>query len=157
MLFSTAEIGGYWLSVKDGDPRAFDLFSRHYSYQDYADGRRRLHGYRNRFLIMGPGEKLVLLGADERALFGWRRYRDASQGYCVSCAVFRNESELRSSDLIREAAALAWDKWPSERLVTYVDPRAVRSSNPGYCFLVAGWHKVGVTKWNRLIILELRP
>src|SRR6266487_422908 len=71
-MFLTNEIG-YWLAVKDGDPRAFDLFSRHYSYQNYADKRRQLHGYRNRFLIMGPGEKLVLLGNDERALFGWRR------------------------------------------------------------------------------------
>lgn len=116
-LFPIVEIG-YWLAIRDGDPRAFDLFRRHYSYQDYRDGRRQLHGYRNRFLIMGPGEKLVLLGADERALFGWRRGSDASQGYCVSCTVFRNESDQRSSDLIREAAALAWQRWPGERLVT---------------------------------------
>lgn len=145
---------GYWLSVKDGDPRAFDLFSRHYSYHDYADGRRR-PGYRNRFLIMGPGEKLVLLGADERALFGWRRYHDASQGYCVSCTVFRNEGDRRSSDLIREAAALAWARWPGERLVTYVNPREVKSGSPGYCFLKAGWRWCGVTKVNRLHIWEL--
>lgn len=154
-MFSAAEIG-YWLSVKDGDPRAFDLYQRHYSYRSYADGRWH-HGYRNRCLIMGPGEKLVLLGADERALFGWRRYRDANQGYCVSCTVFRNESNHRSSDLIREAAALAWERWPGERLVTYVDPRKVRSINPGYCFLKAGWRKIGITKWNKLIILELAP
>lgn len=155
-LFSIVEVG-YWLPVKDGDPRAFGLFQRHYSYQDYKDGRRQLHGYRNRFLIMGPGEKLVLLGADERALFGWRRGNDASQGYCVSCTVFRNESGQRSSDLIREAVALAWKRWPGERLVTYVDPRAVQSSNPGYCFLMAGWRKCGITKYNKLIILEKLP
>lgn len=155
-MFSLADIG-YWLSVRDGDPRAFALFQRHYSYHDYADGRRQRYGYRNRFLICGPGEKLLLLGADERALFGWRRGSDASQGYCVSCTVFRNESGQRSSDLIREAAALAWEKWPGERLVTYVDPRKVKSSNPGYCFLMAGWSKCGITTVNKLIILELLP
>ena len=156
MLFSLAEIGGYWLPIKDGDPRAFALFQRHYSYQAYADGRRR-YGYRNRFLIVGPGEKLLLLGADERALFSWRRYRDASQGQCVSCTVFRNEGDQRSSDLIREAAALAWRRWPGERLVTYVDPRAVRSSNPGYCFLMAGWRHCGRNADGRLTLLELLP
>jgi len=144
---------GYWLPVKDGDPRAFDLFRRHYSYQDYADGRRQRHGYR--CLIMGPGEKLLLLGADERALFGWRRSQDASQGLCVSCTVFRNEGTARSSDLIREVAALAWQRWPGERLVTYVDPKAVRSRNPGWCFICAGWAKCGITKVNKLLIFEL--
>lgn len=154
-MFMPTEIG-YWLSVRDGDPRAFAIFSRHYSYHAYADGRRR-PGYRNRFLIMGPGEKLVLLGADERALFGWRRGSDASQGYCVSCTVFRNESNQRSSDLIREAAALAWERWPGERLVTYVAPTKIKSSNPGYCFLMAGWRKCGETKCNKLVILECLP
>ena len=147
---------GYWLAVRDGDPRAFDLYSRHYSYRAYTDGRR-CYGYRNRALIMGPGEKLVLLGADERALFGWRRYHDANQGFCVSCTVFRNEGSERSSDLIREAAALAWQRWPGERLVTYVNPRLVRSKAPGWCFRKAGWRKCGVTKWNKLIILECLP
>ena len=153
-LFATTEIG-YWLSVKDGDPRAFDLYRRHYSYHDYRDKRRERYGYRNRCLIIGPGEKLVLLGADERALFGWRRYHDASQGYCVSCTVFRNESDQRSSDLIRESAALAWERWPGERLVTYVDSRKVQSNNPGYCFLMAGWRKCGTTKGG-LIIFDIK-
>ena len=36
-----------------------------------------------------------------------------------------------------------------------VDPKAVRSTNPGYCFMAAGWRRCGVTKGG-LIILE-RP
>lgn len=147
---------GYWLPIRDGDPRAFALFQRHYSYQNYADGRRARYGYRNRSLIIGPGEKLVLLGNDERALFGWRRYHDASQGFGVCCTVFRNEGAERSSDLIREAARLAWTRWPGERLFTYVDPRKVTSGSPGYCFHKAGWRWIGVTRWNRLHIWEKR-
>lgn len=147
---------GYWLPIKDGDQRAAALYARHYSSYQYADRRRQLHGYRNRFLIMGPGEKLLLLGNDERALFGWRRYHDASQGYGVSCTVFRNEGEQRSSDLIREAAALAWARWPGERLYTYINPKAIRSTNPGYCFKAAGWAQCGTTKGG-LIILDINP
>lgn len=147
---------GYWLPIKDGDPRAAALHARHYSHYHYADQRRRLHGYRNRFLIMGPGEKLLLLGNDEQALFGWRRGNDASQGYGVSCTVFRNEGEQRSSDLIREATALAWMRWPDERLYTYINPKAIRSTNPGYCFVMAGWSKHGMTKGG-LLIFDIYP
>jgi len=44
-------------------------------------------------------------------------------------------------------------KWPGERLYTYVNSHKIRSTNPGYCFLRAGWRKCGMTKGG-LIILE---
>ena len=153
MLFPSL---GYWLPVKDGDARAFDLMTRHYSFTPYADGRRQDPQNRNRHLIVGPGEKLVLLGADERALFVWRKFIDKSGETGVNCAVFRNESGLRASDLIREAERIAWARWPGERLYTYVNARKVRSEVPGYCFRRAGWKHVGETKKRRLLIFEKR-
>jgi len=150
--------GEVWEAVRDGDPRAFALFERHYSCHRYQDGRRARPGYRNRCLFVGPGEKLVLLTPDARALFVWRRFvsRDAQVG--VNCALFRNEGAfagaLRSSALIRAAEDLAWARWPGQRLYTYVNPRVVRSSNPGCCFRAAGWRRCGVTKVNRLLVLE---
>src|SRR5437763_10543437 len=109
-----AIFGGHWVEVRDGDARARSLFERHYSCRRYKDGRRRT-------LFVGPGEKVVLLTHECDALFVWRRFRsmDGQQG--VNCAVFRNESPARSSDLIREACALAWRRWPGARLYTYVD------------------------------------
>jgi hypothetical protein len=80
---------------------------------------------------------------------------DAQVG--VNCAVFRNETSIRSSDLIREAEALAWQKWPGARLYTYVNPRQVRSVIPGYCFRRAGWRRCGVTKRRQLLIFERLP
>lgn len=152
-LWAEDEIG-YWRGVPDGDPRAFDLFSRHYSYQDYADGRRQLHGYRNRFLIMGPGEKLVLLGSDERALFGWRRFRDASGQTGINCSVFRNESGREGVELLLEAELVALRRWPDvARLYTYVDANMVRGNPPGAVFVRAGWRVVGRTKDRGLLIL----
>ena len=41
--------------------------------------------------------------------------------------------------MILAAERYAWDRWPNERLYTYVAPNAVESTNPGYCFKVAGW------------------
>ena len=43
---------------------------------------------------------------------------------------------------------------PGERMFTYVNPKLIRSANPGYCFKVCGWRICGVTKKRKLIILE---
>ena len=151
-----------WLPTRDGDERAAALHRRHYSYHVYP--RRpavTAPGYRNRYLFVGPGEKLVLLTPDCRALFVWRRFHSRDGQLGVNCAVFRNEGafdgQVRSSALILAAEAIAWQRWPGARLYTYVNPRAVRSSNPGCCFLKAGWRRCGVTKVHKLMVLEKAP
>ena len=135
-----------WVKIRDGNRYALDLYKRHYSRRKYADGR-------NVKLFVGPGEKLVLMTQCGRALFVWRKFRNMDNQQGINCAVFRNESDLLSSDLIREAEKLAWAKWPNERLYTYVNPRKVKSRNPGYCFKIAGWKVCGQTK-RGLIVLE---
>lgn len=100
---------------------------------------------------------MVLLGADGRALFVWRKFIDKSGQHGVNCAVFRNEGERRASDLIREAEQLAWGRWPGERLYTYVDAAEVRGSAPGYCFRRAGWKRCGQTLARQLLIFEKMP
>src|ERR1035441_1481986 len=108
-----------WMPVRDANPTGLEIFHRHYSYKPYADGRKPLH-------FVGPGEKMVLLTPDARALFVWRKFicGDGQQG--VNCAVFRNEGAGVASDLIREADAEAWGRWPGARLYTYVNPRKVK-------------------------------
>jgi hypothetical protein len=135
-----------WHSVKDGNVVALQLYLRHYSARHYKDGRERK-------LFCGPGEKMILITDKEDALFVWRKFIADSGQTGVNCAVFRNESEFLSSSLIREAMNHAWIRWPGERLYTYVNPRKIRSSNPGYCFKVAGWRVCGMSK-GRLVILE---
>jgi hypothetical protein len=149
--------GFEWLTVKDGDPRAYALMRRHYTFHDYKDNRRRQLNYRNRNLFAGPGEKLVLITPDLRGLFVWRKFIDLSGQSGVNCAVFRNESTLLSSDLIRAAMILAWERWPGERLYTYVNQNKIKSSNPGYCFKQAGWTYCGTSKKLGLHILEVYP
>lgn len=141
--------GQRWYGAKDGDGRALALFRRHYSRYQYKDGRKPR-------LFAGPGYKMVLLLVDGSALFVWRKFIDASGQQGVNCAVFRNESEHLSSELILEAEELAWQRWSGERLYTYVNPLHT-SANPGYCFKQAGWKRCGVTKVNKLIILEKLP
>lgn len=136
----------HWWLTKDGDADCIDLYERHYSAYRYRDGRVRK-------LFVGPGEKVVLRTEAGDACFVWRKFKDDSGQQGINCAVFRNESEYRSSDLIRQADEIADCLWINRRHYTYVDPKKVRSSNPGFCFLAAGWRRCGMTK-SGLLVLE---
>ena len=135
-----------WWLTKDGDLDCLALYERHYSAYQYKDGRQRK-------LFVGPGEKLVLRTERADALFVWRKFIDDSGQDGINCAVFRNESPNRSSDLIRQADSIADCLWPDSRHYTFVRAEAVKSSNPGFCFLKAGWRRCGRTKGG-LVILE---
>lgn len=142
--------GAVWIPVRDGNATARAIFDRHYSRHHYKDGRSQAR-------FVGPGERFVLLTPCARALFIWRKFisLDAQEG--VNCAVFRNEGAGLASELIRAAMAIAWDRWPGQRLYTYVDARKVASENPGYCFKRAGWRVCGITKKRGLLVLEVTP
>jgi hypothetical protein len=150
-----------WITTKDGDPAGLELFRRHYSYNQKRDqlkfefARSASDG-----LFVGPGEKLVLLTADAKALFVWRKERYRLDGQAgVDNAVFRNEGTAagRASDLIREANQIAWKRWPGERLFSFVDPTRIRHKrDPGRCFVRAGYRRSGLTK-SGLLIFECFP
>jgi hypothetical protein len=138
-----------WVPIKDGNPSGLSMFLRHYT----ARRKRKIAQF------VGPGGKMVLMTADARALFVWRKFISDDGQVGVNCAVFRNEgSEAgRASDLIRAANAEAWGRWPGERLYTYVDPSKVRHKrDPGRCFLRAGYRQCGETK-SGLLIFECLP
>jgi hypothetical protein len=135
----------FWCAAKDGDPMGFRLARRHYSAEKTPRPKIRQ--------FVGPGQKLVLISPREDALFAWRKFIDDSGQQGVNCAIFRNESKQLSSAMILEAERIAWARWPGERFYTYVKASKVRSCNPGYCFICAGWRRCGMTK-SGLLILE---
>lgn len=135
---------GPWIPIRDGNPTGMSLFMRHYTARD----QRKL------FQFVGPGEKTVLITQDARALFVWRKFISDAGESGVNCAVFRNEGSDagRSSDLIMAANAIAQERWPGERMYTYVDASRVRHKrDPGRCFIRAGYNRCGVTKGGKLI------
>jgi hypothetical protein len=148
----TMLIDGHWLPSNHADPRAIALYLRHYSARHYRDGRIRRQ-------FCPPGEKMVLLTQGCDALFVWHHpIMDRLSGQVgVNCTIFRNESAVLSSDLIREASELAWKRWPGERLFTYVADAKIRSTNPGACFKKAGWRTCGRNATGKLTILERLP
>lgn len=132
------EIPAVWVPINDGDRRARRLFERHYS-ADTASRRKR-----NAKQFVGPGEKVVLMTPLCDAIFAWRvAYFREDNAYGAECTVFRNESRMRSSGMILKAEEFAIARWPwITRFFTYVNPEKIKSTNPGYCFQMAGWRRL---------------
>ena len=144
-----------WLAVHDGNGGARMIFDRHYSRRNHPGRRRPLK-------FVGPGEKMVLVTQPFDALFIWRRStiviaEDWRATNGVYCQTFRNESLSLSSNLILDAEGWAWERWPGKMLYTYVNPKRTRSTNPGYCFKIAGWKATGHTTSRGLLVLEKYP
>jgi hypothetical protein len=126
------------VKTSPADPEMAALADRHYS--------RRTVGSPQ---FADAGRKLVLRDGPGDVLFVWiwmleQHRKDGQVGYC--CSIFRNEGPRLSSEVILEAEREAFGKWGPNRVFTFVNPRKIRSTNPGACFKHAGWRKVGESK-----------
>lgn len=151
------------LDVVDG-AGAFAGMGPHYS--------RRTPGSRT---FTGCGQEIVLVSSCGRAVWACVRQKtpaavgtgssrgragnvDAGARLVFRNMMFRNLGAGLSSDLIREAVEVTLREWfaryrvrPAKRLRTEVDVRAVRSTNPGCCYLKAGWER-GDVRRGKLIL-----
>lgn len=134
------------------DPRAAALADRHYNRQTIGAPQ-----------FSPPGRMLALLtpAADAVWVTTWQlpEYTRHGLGDAWICTLFRNEGAALSSELVREALAATRAEWgdpPDVGTFTFVDPRQVASTNPGYCFLMAGFVRLEHrTKDRGLVILQL--
>ena len=115
---------------------------------------------------MPPGQTIVLLSDDERAVWGWWRPHPNSGLRAMnnldgwSCTIFRNEGPTRSSDLILSAEQMllaAGVTIGPDGFLTYVYDRKIQSQNPGYCFKCARWSAIGRSADGRKTLLEKLP
>lgn len=106
---------------------------------------------------------MVLLTPEADALWvtSWPRFAQHRWEGAWINSHFRNENPSNlSSELIREAVAATLAQFgpaPPDGMITMVAPESVRSSNPGYCYLMAGFKKVGYTVKRRRLVLQLLP
>lgn len=145
---------GVWTVRNRFSAAAAALADRHYSREVVGSPQ-----------VGGPGHLLVLVTPCERAAWvtkrhaeGTRTPRATGDGLPLGtyrCSLFRNEGAGRASDLVRAAVALTEELWGPARegWATYVDRGRVRSSNPGYCFKVAGWRLDRGFRHDRLVRL----
>jgi len=142
-----------WILSNRADPLARVIADRHYNRQKVGAAQ-----------FVPPGRCLVLRTDPPDAFWitAWpfaEYVKHAWAGAWV-CSAFRNEGSRLSSDLIRQAVAITRWKYPETPtlgMVTFVDSSKVRQKrDPGYCYLMAGFEKVGHTKGG-LIALQLLP
>ena len=143
----------FWIRSHRADPEVVPLADRHYNRQKIGSPQ-----------FAPPGRCLVLktptLDAFWITSYPYAQYvRHAWAGAWV-CSAFRNESPHLSSEMIREAVACSIAEWievPELGMITFVDTRKTKPKrDPGYCYLKAGFKRVGETKGG-LAALQMLP
>lgn len=150
----------HWFLSHQYDRRAAALADRHYSRQQPGTPK-----------FMPPGRQLVLITRGADAVWGWSypdpRYVARNWAECWLCCLFRNESPLKASVLIRQAVSVALYRWGRPAgcdgilAVTMIDESKVRPVRVrgrdvfGFCYRKAGWVELGRTKKRRLLVLGL--
>lgn len=139
-----------WRKSDRFDPASLPLADRHYNRQKPGTPQ-----------FVPPGRCLVLLAEDRSALWvtSWPHFRaDQWEGAWIN-TLFRNEGSFVSSALIRSAVSHTrahFGETPDLGMVTFIDPSKVQSTNPGYCYLVAGFRHAGWTP-KGLRVLRMDP
>lgn len=133
-----------WQLSHRADPRAVALADRHYSRQKPGTPQ-----------FVPPGRCVVLYAKTNCGEAVWATswpfaeyVKHAWAGAWV-CSIFRNEGAGLSSTLITDAVAATravFGDPPDLGIITFVLPKAIRSTNPGACYRRAGWKRVGAAK-----------
>jgi hypothetical protein len=151
-----------WRLSSSSDRRALDIVDGVGRFSEYGPHySRRTPGSKT---FTGVGQEVVLVTDDGTAVWAVVRQRTpcargtgVSRGRSGECdqlpryvwrnMLFRNLGDVLSSRLILEALVVTYREWvsrygfmPIERLRTEIDPRRVRSTNPGCCYKKAGFY-----------------
>ncbi len=133
-----------WERSHRADPRAVALADRHYSRQKPGTPQ-----------FVPPGRCFVLYARTPTGEAVWvtswpfAQYVKHAWAGAWTCSMFRNEGAGLASELILTAVAATRAHYgdpPELGMITFVLPSAIRSSNPGFCYLMAGYRRVGFAK-----------
>lgn len=140
----------HWRRSHRFDVRALPIADRHYNRQAVGSPQ-----------FAPPGSPIVLLLPDAAALWITNRQKFVQHAWPGAwvCSCFRNESQIRSSDLIREAIGITRGEFgspPPLGIITFIDASKIRHKrDPGRCFLKAGWKKIGLTQGGLIVLQQL--
>ena len=145
----------HWIEVSKANHQARRMTDRHYSFW-------RHHNRPASHEVGPPGQKVILLTSDCKAVWGshrpapWAGITRSDGLTGLFCFIFRNEGYplALSSELIREAVGITAAKWGADDFWTYVGTEHIKSSNPGFCFLKAGFEHDGWANSAKLGLLR---
>lgn len=139
-----------WLLSNRADKLALPLADRHYNRQKPGTPQ-----------FVPPGRCVVLrmYGAVWVTSWPFAEYVKHEWAGAWVNSIFRNEGAGLSSELILQAIAATrwfWDP-PALGIITFVDTDKIRSTNPGYCYLMAGFHRLEKTTRDGKRVLQMLP
>ncbi len=167
-----------WLLSSSSDPAALAVVDGsgacaghgpHYSRR--TPGSKTFTGVGQEIVLVSPAGDAVWACIRQRTPMARGTGRSRGRGGATDTAarylwrnmMFRNLSDRLSSDLVRSALEMTYREWvrrygelPAERLRTEIGVASVRSSNPGYCYQMAGWEK-GDTRNGKLFLWAPPP
>lgn len=140
-----------WEKTNRFDKKACRIADRHYSRQKIGSNQ-----------FVSAGSPIVLISENANAVWVTleQKFQDHDWKGAWSNPFFRNESSELSSELIIQATAITRFYWGvnPHGIITFIDTKKVRPKKDfGYCYLMAGWKKVGYTKINKHLVLKLFP
>lgn len=140
--------------VKPTENAILAMVRAHYSHKDNVSKRPRT---KKTSKTWWSNAKLAVFSDPERTLvFAWQwpraEFRADKQNGFNNTLFHRSERcPFLASEIILAAEQEAVALWGSNRAYTYVDPNGVKSTNPGFCYQVAGWRFVKTAASGKLL------
>jgi len=134
-----------WTLSHRFDRRALPLADRHYNRR--KPGTPQFAAPGRTFVLLTPAADAVWVSSWPYADMAWHEWAGAWVN-----TIFRNEGAVLSSVLIAEAVQATRWRWGQPPplaypIVTFINVKRVRPKrHPGYCYLMAGWEQIGMTK-----------
>ena len=143
-----------WRLSWRADPALAAMADRHYP--------RQIRGALGADQFVPPGKCVVLKTFDGSAgwVTSWPQMRRDCWGGTWINSFFRNEGDMRASDLITWAVAHTrwiWPATPEQGMITFIDAGSLFSEVPGYCYRRAKFRHIGETAVYGRMIFQLHP
>jgi len=139
----------HWSISHRADQEARVIADRHYNRQKPGTPQ-----------FVPPGRCLVVKCSRAFWVTSWpfAEYTKHAWAGAWICSAFRNEGNVLSSDLIHDAVAVTRWKWPEVPelgMITFVNEDKIKSSNPGCCYMKAGFQRLKERTKGGLIVLQM--
>jgi hypothetical protein len=144
--------------VKPTEDAILAMVRNHYSHRENVKQRPRTEKTSKTWW---SNARLVVFSDPERTLvFAWQwpkdGYRKDGQNGYNNTLFHRSERCVHlASDVILAAEKAVIRHWGENRAYTYVDAEKVSSANPGYCYKVARWKQIGVSKTGKPLLEKI--
>lgn len=144
--------------VRPTEPAILSLISGHYSH--LSNCRLRPRTDKTSKTWWSNARLVVFSDVGRTLVFAWQWpkdgiRKDGQNGFNNTVFHRAQTCPFQASEIILAAERAVIDHWGRNRAYTYVDPLAVKSVNPGYCYKIAGWTFERISKSGKHLLSKV--